>query len=467
MAGMAHIQDSTILILYTKMTDLFLQTIEKYKMIKQGDTVAVCLSGGADSMALFHLMCVYREVLKIDLLAIHINHGLRKESDDEELFIKEYCKNAGVECIVHRLDMNSRQKPQGFSTEMWARKLRYEFFEKTAAERKAKLATAHTLSDKCETVVFNLSRGTNLKGVCGIPAVRGNIIRPLINCTREDIENYCRENSIPYVTDMSNFSEEYSRNKIRLKVIPVLKDINSDSEHLIGDFTEEMEQIYTFLTQLSDTLFRNSVTLGGFDIATVKKQDDVVIKFFLRNVLDRYNCLSRENIEDILKGIKEEKFSRQLSKDIICEVKDGYLSFYKPKKYKRENDGEKVPLEYDTETFFLSKIFIAEKISREELEKNKKIDKNYLNNCIDCDTISSKLFLRTRKTGDEITLYRRNVTKTVKKLFTEDKLPLKVRDNLAILSDEKDNVIWLEDYGVNKKFAVSEKTENIAVITQR
>ena len=115
----------------------------------------------------------------------------------------------------------------------------------------------------------------------------------------------------------------------------------------------------------------------------------------------------------------------------------------------------------------MSKIFIAEKISREELEKNKKIDKNYLNNCIDCDTISSKLFLRTRKTGDEITLYRRNVTKTVKKLFTEDKLPLKVRDNLAILSDEEDNVIWLEDYGVNKKFAVSDKTENIAVITQR
>ena len=91
MAGTVHIQDSTILILYMKMTDLFLQTIEDYKMIKQGDTVAVCLSGGADSMALFHLMCVYREVLKIDLLAIHINHGLRKESDDEELFIKEYC----------------------------------------------------------------------------------------------------------------------------------------------------------------------------------------------------------------------------------------------------------------------------------------------------------------------------------------------------------------------------------------
>ncbi|MBE6878826.1 MAG: tRNA lysidine(34) synthetase TilS [Ruminococcaceae bacterium] len=455
------------MILYTKMTDLFLQTIEQYKMINQGDTVAVCLSGGADSMALFHLMCAYREVLKIDVLAIHINHGLRKESDDEEIFIKEYCKNTGVECIVHHLDMNSKEKPQGFSTEMWARKLRYEFFEKVAEERNAKLATAHTLSDKCETVIFNLSRGTNLKGMCGIPAVRGNIIRPLINCTRKDVEDYCKATNLPYVTDMSNFSEEYSRNKIRLKIMPVLKEINSGSEQLIGEFTQEMEQIYTFLTQLSDTLFRNSVTLNGFDISTIKKQDDVVIKFFLRKVLDRYNCLSKDNIEAILEGIKTESFSRQLSKEILCEIKEGYLSFYKPKVYKRENSDEKTEIYYSKEISFLSKTFVLEKISREELEKNEKIDKNYLNNCIDCDTINRKLFLRTRKTGDVITLRKRNITKTVKKLFTEDKIPLKTRDSMAILSDDDDNVIWLEDYGVNKKFAVNGKTENIMVITKR
>lgn len=449
------------------MTDLFLQTIEEYRMIQQGDTVAVCLSGGADSMALFHLMCAYKDTLGISLFAIHINHGLRKESDDEEEFIKAYCEKRGVECIVRRLNMNSMQKPQGFSTELWARKLRYEFFEETAKQRAAKLATAHTLSDKCETVIFNLARGTNLKGMCGIPAVRGNIIRPLINCTRRDIEEYCRRNSVPFVTDMSNFSDEYSRNKIRLKVIPVLKEVNQDSERLIGSFTKEMEQIYTFLTQLSDTLFRNSVTLNGFDIATIKKQDDVVIKFFLRNVLDRYGCLSRENIEDILEGIKRESFSRQLSKDILCEVKAGYLSFYRPKAYKRENGGEKAAVAFDTEIFFMGKTFVVEKISLEQLEKNKKIDKNYLNNCIDCDTITDKLFLRTRKTGDTITLNKRRVTKTVKKLFTEDKVPQRTRDNTVILSDSADNVIWLENYGVNRHFAVTGKTANIAVIRQR
>ena len=436
-------------------------------MINQGDTVAVCLSGGADSMALFHLMCVYKDVLKINLFAIHINHGLRKESDDEEQFIKNYCSKQNVECIVEHFDMNSREKPQGYSTEMWARKLRYEVFEKIAAERGAKLATAHTLSDKCETVIFNLCRGTSLKGVCGIPAVRGNIIRPLIDCTRAQIEKYCEENNVPFVTDMSNFSEEYSRNKIRLKVVPVLKEINAGSEHLIGEFTKEMEQIYTFITQLSDTLFKNSVTLNGFDVSTIIKQDDVVIKFFLRNLLDRYNCLSKDNINDILEGIKDGSFSRQLSADILCEVKNGYLSFYKPKATKTEKNTDKIEIICGKTVTFLSKEFVLEKISAEELEKNKKIDKNYLNNCINCDTINGQLFLRTRKTGDTITLAKRNVTKTVKKLFVEDKIPQKIRDNTVILADEDDNVIWLENYGVNKKFAVTNTTDNVMVIIEK
>ena len=449
------------------MNNLFLQTIEEYKMINKGDTVAVCLSGGADSMALFHLMCAYKDILDINVIAIHINHGLRKESDEEETFIKNYCGNRNVECIVKHLNMNESEKPQGLSVEMWARKLRYDFFGEVAKERGAKLATAHTLSDKCETVVFNLCRGTNLKGVCGIPAVRGNIIRPLIKCTREDIEKYCSDSGIPFVTDMSNFSDVYSRNKIRLRVIPVLKEINGGCERNIGEFTQEMEQIYTFLTQLSDTLFKNSVTLNGFDISTIKKQDDVVIKFFLRNILDRYNCLSKDNINAVLKGISEESFSLQLSEDILCEVKGGYLSFYKPKVYRKENEGKTVQISYDSETEFLSKKFVIKKISRQEMEKNKKIDKNYFNNCIDCDTIIGKLFLRTRKTGDIITLNRRNVTKTVKKLFTEDKVSQKIRDNTVILSDENDNVVWLENYGVNKKFAVTEDTVDIAVIAQK
>lgn len=424
------------------------------------------LSGGADSMALFHLLYANKEKLDIKLVALHVNHGLRKESDSEEVFITDYCKKLGVECVVKKLDMGSSAKPQGLSTEMWARKLRYEFFEAEAEKYGAKIATAHSLSDRCETVIFNLCRGTSLKGMCGIPAVRGNIIRPLINCTRTDIETYCTENNIEYVTDKTNFSEEYSRNKIRLKVVPVLRQINPKTEQLIGDFSQEMEQIYTFLTQLSDTLYRNSISLNGFHLETIQKQDDVVIKFFLRNILDRYGCLSKENINDILQGIRAGGFCRQLSKDIVCQIKNGYLTFFKPKVSVKEKNTEIIPIETGETAVFMGEEYIIREISMQELEKNKKIDKNYLNNCIDCDTINCKLFLRTRRTGDSFTFSDRKVTKTLKKLFTEDKIPLKLRDSLAVLTDGE-NVIWLENYGTNKAWRVNADTKRVLVLENK
>ena len=445
------------------MNNLFLDTITQYNMIKNGDTVAVGLSGGADSMALFHLLYTNREKLGIQLMAMHVNHGLRSESEEEEVFITEYCKKLGVECVVYRADMNNSPKPQGFSTEMWARQLRYSFFKEQADRRGAKIATAHTLSDKCETVIFNLCRGTNLKGMCGIPAVRGNIIRPLINCTRDNVEDYCSVNNIPYVTDKTNFSEEYSRNKIRLRVVPVLRQINERSENLIGEFTQEMEQIYTFLTHLSDTLYRNSISLNGFHLETIKKQDDVVIRFFLRNILDRFGCLSKENINDILAGIHSESFCKQLSKDIICQTKNGYLTFYKPKTEQVKKSEETADVKIGENTVFMKNDYLIREISLQELEKNKKIDKNYLNNCIDCDTINCNMFLRTRRPQDSFTFSDRKVTKSLKKLFTEDKVPLKLRDRLAVLTDGE-NLIWLENYGTNKAFRVTKDTKRILVI---
>ncbi len=446
------------------MNNSVLKTIEQYNMLNKGDAVAVCLSGGADSMALLHLMCRYKELFELEVSAVHIHHGLRTESDREEIFVKEYCDRLGVECIVHHLDMNTKQKPQGLSVETWARQLRYEFFDSIAKQKGAKLATAHTLSDKCETVIFNMCRGSSLKGVCGIPAVRGNIIRPLIDCTRNDIEEYCAKNSIPFVTDQSNFSEEYSRNKIRLRVVPVLKQINSRSEHQIGEFTKEMEQIYTFLTQLSDTLYRNSVSLNGFDVNTILKQDDVVVKFFIRNLLEKHNCLSKENVNAILEGLKEGEFSRQLTQNITCRVKDGYLVFYTPKQSSGQKCTETVQITPDQKTVFREQQYILRCVAGEELEKFKKNHKNYLNNCISYDTIKNKLFIRTRRTGDTFTLPKRKVTKTVKKLFMEDKMPQSMREATAMLADEEGNVIWIDGYGVNAKFAADAASTSVFVM---
>ncbi len=447
------------------MVNKILKTIEQYKMIKKGDTVAVCLSGGADSMALFHFLCCNKNFLGINVIALHVNHGLREESRKEEIFVKNYCNKIGTECIVYRADMNNNIKPKGLSTESWARELRYKFFFEQAKKYKAKLATAHTASDRCETVIFNITRGTSLKGVCGIPPVRDNIVRPLINCTRMEIEKYCEDNNIPYVTDKTNFDDVYSRNKIRLKVIPTLKLINPAVEKAISAFADESQEIYTLLTQLSDNLYRKSVGEKGISTDELLKEHPAVVKNLIRNRLDELSCLSKDNVDSIFLSLGNKNFTRQLSATVFCRVYDGWLSFYQVEE-KCEVEPIKLIVEMDKIISFNHLNLIFSVVSYDEYKKIKENNKNYLTYYVRYDKIKNGLIIRTRQTGDKFTFGKRNVTKTLKKLFIEDKIPKERRDKIAILSDETENVIWVDGYGVNREYIPGPKCEKVLLIQQ-
>ena len=442
------------------------RTISQYNMVSAGDTVAVCLSGGADSMALFHFFCCAQEQLGIKLIAFHVNHGLRQESNEEETFVADYCAGMGVECIITHLDMNNNPKPQGLSTESWARDLRYKFFFEQAGKHGAKLATAHTLSDRAETVLFNITRGSSLKGAAGIPPVRDNIIRPLIDCTRADIENYCESNNIPYVTDRTNFQDIYSRNKIRLNVLPQLKTINPQAEKAIASFADDSREIYTLLTDLSDKLYRKALGLGGLDVNILLSDHPAVIKNLLRNRLDKLGCLSKDNVDALYAALQQPAFKRQLSATVYCRIKDGYLSFYTPKEKKEPEQVQPVAVQFDTMLTFTHHNLVFSVISYEEYKTISENDKNYLTYGINYDIIKGVVSLRTRKTGDSFTFANRNVTKSLKKLFIEDKIPRSFRDRIAVLTDETDSVIWLADYGVNKAYMPDDNTKNILLITQ-
>lgn len=441
-------------------------TIKQYNMLSAGDTVAVCLSGGADSMALFHFLCTNREKLGVNVMALHVNHGLRNESADEELFVADYCSAMGAQCIITRLDMNNNQKPQGLSTESWARDLRYEFFFVQAEKYGAKLATAHTLSDRAETVLFNITRGSSLKGAAGIPPVRDNIIRPLIDCSRREIEQYCSDNHIPYVTDKTNFEDIYSRNKIRLNVIPQLKKINPAAEKAIVSFADDGREIYSLLTQLSDSLYKEALGLGGLDVNALCNAHPAVTKNLIRNNLDRLGCLSKDNVEAIFAALGQKSFKRQLSATVFCRIKDGRLSFYTPKETKKSAPLPAVAVEFDKVISFGYTNLIFSVISAEEYEKNEKNYKNYLTYTVNYDILKGDVGLRSRKTGDSFTFPNRNVTKTLKKLFIEDKVPQDYRDKIPVLCDETGNVVWLADYGTNKPYVPTQDTEKILLITQ-
>ena len=202
--------------------------IKDNNMICRGDTVVCGLSGGADSVALLISMSELSEKLGISVEALHVNHCLRgTESDGDEQFCRELCARLNVPFKAISCDVRSYAEQYSLSTEEAARKLRYDIFREHSKGKK--LATAHNANDNRETVILNLARGTGIKGLAGIPMIRGNIIRPLLTVTRKEIEDFLAKRSQPYVTDSTNLSDDYTRNKIRHRILPLLSEINSSA----------------------------------------------------------------------------------------------------------------------------------------------------------------------------------------------------------------------------------------------
>ena len=213
------------------MRNKVIKTIEKYNLINNGDNIIVALSGGADSVSLLYVLISLKEQYNLTVSAAHLNHQLRgEESVRDYNFVKNLCNSLDIKLFYKEVDINALSKETKESTELCGRNARYDFFQQLSNEHNAKIATAHTASDNLETVIYNIARGTSINGLKGIVPKRNYIIRPLINVNREDVENFCTENSISYVNDSTNFLDDYTRNKIRHNVIPVLKNINSNAE---------------------------------------------------------------------------------------------------------------------------------------------------------------------------------------------------------------------------------------------
>lgn len=219
--------------------------LAEYKMIEKGDAVVAALSGGADSVSLLHALTELSGELGLTVSACHVNHHLRGEESDADMhFCEKLCADLGVELKVLEADVASMQQKHE-SLEECARRVRYDFFADVSAGKK--LATAHNSNDCAETVLLNLMRGTGLKGLCGVPPMRGNIIRPLIFCTRDDVEAYCNSRGLSWVTDKTNLSTDYTRNKIRHIILPEMLKIN-------GSLFSTMNRMELSLREDSDFL---------------------------------------------------------------------------------------------------------------------------------------------------------------------------------------------------------------------
>lgn len=435
----------------------FLDTVKKYNMFEVGDRVVVGLSGGADSMCLTLLLLESASELGITVECAHVNHCIRgAEADSDEEYVRNFCQSKSILLHTKRADIPKMAKETGESTELCARRVRYQFFDSLKAD---KIATAHTGSDRVETMLMNLSRGCALNGLCSIPPVRGNIVRPLIEFTRDDTEKYCRENFVEFVTDSTNLSVDYTRNKFRHTVINELKSINPSFEKNALRCLDSINTDNDFLdSYISKTVGECTNDDRSFNLCKLQSVDKRMIPRIIAMYIGM-NCNSdfeKRHIEEI-----ETKFY-----STFCVTLPGNITVKgNEKKLWLANEKN------DAEEPFNEICFSPE---RQFVYKNgkKKLSVYFSQHCIadgknvfaaDADKVCEILCLRTRRAGDKIFIGRRRCSKTLKKLFTEDKVELAERNRLLILSDEK-GLIFLEKYGVDASRQPDKTTKKFLII---
>ncbi len=414
-----------------------LDNLSKYSLWESGTTVTVALSGGADSVALLYALSRLKENLNFTLKAAHLNHLIRgDEAFRDEEFVKKLCVELNIPLFCERIAVPIFAKDNNLSLEAAARRVRYDFLSRIS---EGVIATAHTASDNLETVILNLTRGTAIDGLCGIPVKRDYIVRPIISATRNDVEDYCKKHGLSFVTDSTNLVDDYTRNKIRHQVIPVLREINPRVESGVLRTSSCLKQISDMLkaeaeAYINEFFADNKLCVKNFNTLNPEIAKRVITLFI--NRIDGEISLESKHIESIYN---------------IC-LTGGKVSIPKMKHCQCEKD----ILQLDTEGENTAKKEFQVKISK----KIGKINNLLLNNSLDCDKIVGKLVVRTRQSGDSIRLANRGCTKSLTKLYNECAVPLYLRDTLPVIADDK-GVIWIYTIGTAQRCAVSKNTKDV------
>lgn len=407
--------------------------------------IAIGLSGGADSTLLTHLLLQKYGVARIR--CVHVHHGIRgAEADRDEGFVRAFCAARGVPLMVFHRDVPALAVESGEGIEACARRVRYACLEEAAPAAEDCIATAHNAGDNAETVLLNLARGMGPKGAGGIPARRGKIRRPLLGVSRAEVEFLCAFYGLAFVQDSTNEDDAYTRNRIRHRVLPELKAVNPQLTEAVLHFTESMaiENDYMRIQAL-DLLSRARVP-GGLSLSVLREAHPAVLRRMLEIYLPPLGRLSYEH------------FLRAVS----CVMNGGGLTlpggaqlwarqdtltvtFAQPEAFCIPVAGEKTVLP-DGRILLVSKKFIKNG------EKRRNVHNLLFKNHLDYDRITGVPVVRTRRAGDRFSPAGRGVTKPVKKLFNEMRIPAALRDRVLLLELEG-RIIWIDGIGAAEGFA--------------
>ena len=434
-------------------------------MLSRGDSVIAAVSGGADSMALLCFLLEIQKELDLSISVCHVNHLLRGEdADGDEEFVRSFCEKYSIPFYLKRCDVSALAKEKGVGFEECGRDVRYAFFNETALKlgENTKIATAHNLGDCAETLIFNIARGASPAALSSIAPKRDNIIRPLIRCSREQIEGYLASFGQDYRCDKTNCDTAYSRNFIRHKVVPLLKEINPAFESAVLNLTELSREQQSFLSEICDEEYAKIYCQGALLKDELSKLNIALKRSIITKFCRENNVVVTKKLTDeVLEALDNERFCISVSGDKLLKC-DGKLIAVKSL-----TKNEICDFEYN---FSLGKHALPDgrhlnikAINYKEFENLKKNSRNLLKNCLCCDIIEGGFVIRNRKIGDEITLFPRNVTKTLKKLFNESKIEAEKRDIIPVLALGS-RVLWAEGVGIDRSVAVKKDSRSIILI---
>ena len=446
-----------------KMEDRFLKTIRRHKLIEKGDTIIVGASGGPDSQFLIYMLESIKKEIDFDIVLAHLNHLHRKEAANDENLVRDTAQSLDLKFFSEAKSMDELAKKEKISSEDAGRRLRYDFFNRLAEKfPSSKIAVAHNKDDQAETILMRIIRGTGLDGLKAMDYRSGNIIRPILDVKKKDILKYLDNKKIPYAIDHTNFEADYTRNKIRLEVIPVLEKINPkfiDQAFRLSDLAkDDLIIIDETIGQIFNKISEKSSRAIKFNKVEFEKLKKPYQNRLLRLAIDKLKGsikdISKDNIDEFLSLIGLDN-----GKEII---KDD-LRFRKSYDYYILEEAGEIKNESVYDLYAEDVIDFDGKILKSSIINSKTYTRDRSKAYFDYDKLKFPLKVRTRRNGDKFIPLGSKSEKKLKDFFIDQKIDRLERDRIPIiLSDDK--IIWLTNLRMSEEFKVTDLTSKILQI---
>lgn len=454
--------------------DKVLSTINKHNLIQKGDKIVLGLSGGPDSVCLLHVLNRLKKDFNIEIYAAHLNHQIRGiEAQKDALYVSKLCEDMGIIFFVKSINVPKYCENEGLSLEEGARKIRYEMFYEIKDKIKAnKIAIGHNLNDQAETVMMRIMRGTGLKGLKGIDYIRDNcIIRPILDVERSEIEEYCEAYNLNPRIDKTNLENIYTRNKIRLDLLPYMKDnFNSNVIESIVRMSNSLKSDNDYIEKEAEAKFREVSNIKEKGFVEINLDDFVclhdaikvrVLRNSIKHILGDTNFVDQRHIEDIMSLEDNSKVNKMLTLPrniFVYRKKDSIILT------NEEIVSEEIEFYYNIPSNGFIKIkelkqIIETQVMSIDRYKSMKLDNS--SKGFDFNKVKGGIVIRSRRQGDKIKLAMGS--KKVKDLFIDLKIPREERCKIPIITDSE-GIICVGDYKISENYKIDENTKEVLKI---